>query len=127
MRRSTPAAACLPGALSQANTTNAFAVVVTDNGTPNLSATQSFNITVNPLTQPVIISNVWAGGQFSLSANGQAGPDYAVQTSSNLMNWNILFITNISDNQVMQFNWTDSDTNNYPVRFYRIKTGPPLP
>jgi hypothetical protein len=113
--------------VTQANTTNLFTVVVTDNGTPNLSATQSFNVTVNPLIQPVIASNVWAGGQFSLSVNGQAGPDYAVQTSSNLMNWNTLFITNISDNQVMQFNWTDSDTNNYPVRFYRIKTGPPLP
>ena len=43
--------------VTQANTTNPFAVVVTDNGTPNLSATQSFNVTVNPLTLPGLASS----------------------------------------------------------------------
>jgi hypothetical protein len=110
--------------VTQANTTNQFAVVVTDNGSPNLSATQSFNVTVNPLIQPGIASNVWTGGRLSLSVSGQTGPDYAVQVSSNLSSWSTLLITN---SPAMPFQWTDPDTNACPARFYRIKTGPPLP
>ena len=110
--------------VTQANTTNLFTVVVTDSGTPNLSATQSFHVTVNPLTQPNVISSLWAGGQFSLAVAGQTGPDYGVQTSTNLVDWNLLVITN---SPAMPFSWTDTDTNVYPMRFYRIKTGPPLP
>jgi hypothetical protein len=109
---------------TQADTTNHFVVVVTDNGTPNLSATQSFNVTVNALTLPNITSPAWAGGQFSLSVGGQVGPDYAVQASTNLAGWNTLFITN---SPAMPFSWMDNDTNAYPTRFYRIKIGPPLP
>lgn len=110
--------------VTQSGTTNPVTVVVTDNGTPNLSATQSFSIIVNPLTQPGIASFSWSGGLFGLSVNGQTGPDYAVQTSTNLSGWNTLFITNSPS---MPFLWMDADTNAYPMRFYRIKTGPPLP
>lgn len=110
--------------VTQADTTNLFTVVVTDNGTPNLSATQSFDVTVNPLTVPGINSPAWNSGQFSLSVNGQVGPDYAVQTSTNLLDWSTLWITNPP---FMPFSWPDPDTNAYPMRFYRIKVGPPLP
>jgi pectate lyase len=110
--------------VTQAGTANPVMVVVADNGSPGLSATQSFNVIVNPLTQPAIASNVWSGGRFSLSVSGQTGPDYAVQVSSNLSSWNTLLITN---SPAMPFNWTDPDTNTYPARFYRIKAGPPLP
>ena len=37
---------------SAAGTTNPVQVVATDNGTPSLSATNGFNVIVNPLTQP---------------------------------------------------------------------------
>ena len=37
---------------TQANTTNTVTVVATDNGTPNLSTTNSFKVVVNPLSQP---------------------------------------------------------------------------
>jgi hypothetical protein len=110
--------------VTQADTTNLFTVMVTDNGTPNLSATQSFDVTVNPLTAPGISSPAWNSGQFSLSVNGQVGPDYAVQTSTNLFDWNTLFITNPP---AMPFNWIDTNTSADPMRFYRIKVGPPLP
>jgi hypothetical protein len=110
--------------ITQANSTNQFTVVVTDNGTPTLGATQSFSVRVNPLTQPSVASSAWLGGQFNLSVNGQAGPDYAVQTSSNLLSWDTQLITN---SPAMPFNWADPDTNAYPTRFYRIKVGPPLP
>ena len=109
---------------TQADTANPFSVVVTDNGSPSLSATQSFIVTVNPLSSPVIVSNAWMSGRFSLSVDGQAGPDYAVLVSSNLTSWNVLLITN---SPAMPFHWADPDTNTYPARFYRIKVGPPLP
>ena len=108
----------------QAGTSNLVTVAVTDNGTPNLSATQSFSVIVNPLTQPDIGSPALVGGQFSLAVNGQSGPDYAVQASTNLVDWQTVFTTN---SPAMPFEWTDPDTSTFTVRFYRIVVGPPLP
>ena len=50
-------------AVTNANTTNAFALKVADNGSPILSATQSFTVTVNPLTQPTASSIALYNGQ----------------------------------------------------------------
>jgi hypothetical protein len=110
-------------AVTNANTTNAFTLKVADNGSPIMSATQSFLITVNPLTQPTAASIVLNNGQLGFQVSGQTGPDYAVQISSNLISWNTLFITN---SPPMPFSWTDTNTA-LPVQFYRIKVGPPLP
>jgi hypothetical protein len=110
--------------VTQADTTNPMAVVVTDNGTPALSATQNFSVIVNPLTSPNITSPGIVGGQLGLSVNGQVGPDYAVQASTNLMDWNTLFITNPV---VMPFSWDATNISALPMQFYRIKVGPPLP
>ena len=107
----------------QANSTNSFTVMVSDNGTPPLSATQTFSVIVNPLSAPGISNISIAGGQFSFSVSGQSGPDYAIETSTNLMQWSNAFITNPP---VLPFNWTDAATNS-PLRFYRVKLGPPLP
>lgn len=112
--------------VSAADTTNLVTVVVTDNGTPNLSATNSFNIIVNPLTLPTVNTVSYAGGQFSLTVNGQVGPDYAVQVSTNLTggNWTTLFTTNSPPSP---FTFTDSSAGLVPVQFYRVVVGPPLP
>jgi hypothetical protein len=109
--------------VTQADSTNSFTLMVSDNGTPSLSATQSFTVTVNPLTQPGLGSVSLAGGQISLSVSGQSGPDYAIETSTNLTDWSNVFITN---SPALPFTWTDAVTNS-PQRFYRIKLGPPLP
>jgi hypothetical protein len=111
-------------AVTNANTTNAFTLKVTDNGFPFLSATQSFNITVNPLTQPAAASIVLNNGQLGFQVSGQTGPDYAVQISSNLFDWSNLFITN---SPAMPFSWMDTNPATLPAQFYRIKVGPPLP
>jgi len=50
-------------------------VSVTDNGIPNLSATNNFTVTVNALTQPSVDATAYAAGQFSATINGQIGPD----------------------------------------------------
>jgi hypothetical protein len=111
-------------AVSNANTVNPVSLMVADNGTPSLSATQSFTITVNPLTQPTASSIVLNGGYFGFQINGQTGPDYAVQVSSNLFNWSTLLITN---SPAMPFSWADTNAATLPAQFYRIKVGPPLP
>ena len=111
--------------VTQADTTNLFSLKVADNGTPSLSATQSFTVTVNPLTLPSVSSGALSNGQLTLQVtNSIFGPDYAVQVSSNLFDWSTVFITN---SPAMPFSWTDTNAATLPVQFYRIKVGPPLP
>jgi Putative Ig domain len=110
--------------VSQSDTTNLISLEVSDSGTPSLSATQSFTAIVNPLTLPTISSAGWNGGQFTLQVSGEVGPDYAVQVSTNLIDWSILFITN---SPAMPFVWSDTNAASLPAQFYRIKAGPPLP
>jgi hypothetical protein len=106
-----------------ANSTNSFSLKVSDNGTPSMSATQGFSVVVNPLSAPGI-SNVSVGaGQFSFSVSGQSGPDYAIETSTNLTQWRVVLITN---SPALPFIWTEAATN-LPHRFYCAKLGPPLP
>ncbi len=113
-------------AVTDASTINPVQLKVADSGSPSLSATQSFTVTVNPLTLPSVPSVSWSNGQLTLNVtNSITGPDYAVQASSNLMNWNTLFITNAA--QVNAFQWTDTNAASAPAQFYRIKVGPPLP
>ena len=111
--------------VTQAGTTNVFAVMVADSGTPALSVTQSFTVTVNPLTLPTVSSSGCSNGQFVLRVcDVVAGPDYAVQVSTNLADWNLLWMTNSPSAPIQ---WVDTNSNLLPLRFYRIKVGPPLP
>lgn len=110
--------------VTQADTTNQFTLEVTDDGSPNLSATQSFEMSVNPLTLPTLSSVARSNGQLSLLINGQQGPDYAIESSTNLVDWNSLLITN---SPLMPWMWVDTNQSDLPAEFYRVKVGPPLP
>ena len=110
--------------VSQANTTNFIRLEVADGESPNLSATQSFVVTVNPLTPPVASPPAWSNGLLTLLINGMNGPDYEIQASTNLIQWTTLFVSN---SPAMPFRWTDTNANAMPVQFYRAKVGPPLP
>ena len=102
--------------ISQAGTTNLVSVQVTDNGAPNLSATNNFTITVNPITQPVFGSVSRASGGISLFINGMLGPDYTLLASTNLINWQALLTTNSPPMPLMLM-----DTNfGNAIRFYRM-------
>ena len=59
-----------------------------------------------------------ANGQFQFSLTGVPGFDYAVSASSNLTDWTPLQ-TNVSP-----FTFTDTNTGNYPSRFYRAQLVP---
>jgi hypothetical protein len=109
--------------VTQANSTNNFMLKVSDNGTPSLSATQSFSVVVNPFSAAGIGSVSFAGGKFSFNVSGQSGPDYAIEISTNLTQWSNVFITN---SPPLPFTWTDTNSI-APQRFYRVKLGPPLP
>ena len=106
--------------VNQANTTNLVTLAVTDSGSPPLSDTNSFLVTVNPLNPPVFSSISGGDGQFTFVINGDAGPDYSLLTSTNLLDWEVSLTTNspalpltlVVTNQVE------------PERFYLIQLGP---
>jgi glucuronoarabinoxylan endo-1,4-beta-xylanase len=110
--------------VSLAGTTNPVSVAVTDTGT-SLSATNSYNLIVNPLSsQPTLASISTSGGQVTLVLNGPQGPDYTVLTSTNvtdpLSTWQALLTTNSPITPVTLMVPTADDS----VRFYSIQIGP---
>jgi hypothetical protein len=106
--------------VSQAGTTNLISVSVTDNGVPPLSATNTFNVTVNPVSRPAFDSINVSAGQLNLIVDGMIGPDYTIWVSTNLFNWQVQFTTN---SPVTPFTVTDSNLTD-AERFYRIQIGP---
>ena len=113
--------------VSQSNSVNPVAVVVTDDGTPNLSATNNFTVTVNPLTAATTSSPGYSGGTFSLTVNGQVGPDYALQATTNLTSGVWTTVASTNSPATMPVILTDPNAGSQTMQFYRIVTGPPLP
>ncbi len=107
----------------QSPSTNAFDVVVTDNGTPSLSATQSVTVTVLQPVAPQLLNPTWAGNAFTLQMTGDAGPDYIIETTANLRQpvW-----TPVSTNYsaVPPMLWTNPPANRLPQGFYRVRLAP---
>jgi hypothetical protein len=111
-----------PG-VPDANLTNQITLKIANNAWPSLSATQSFGVVVNPLSAPGLGNIAFAGGHIGFNISGPSGPDYAIEISTNLTQWNNVFTTN---SPALPFNWADTNSA-LPQRFYRIKLGPPLP
>ena len=110
-------------AIAQSPSSNAISVMVADNGTPVLSATQSFNVTVLRPATPAFGAPAFSNGVMACQINGDAGPDYTVQAATNLVspvNWQSLLTTNGTP----PFQFQDSSTTNFPQRFYRVLLGP---
>jgi len=107
--------------IAQSGISNFMKVVVTDSGSPNLSVTQSFSALVIAPVAPQIQSPVFSNGIFNLIVNGDSGPDYIVQASTNLSGW-----SNIATNNspVLPLIWNDNNASNFGQRFYRIQLGP---
>jgi glucuronoarabinoxylan endo-1,4-beta-xylanase len=107
--------------VSQSNTTNLIQIKVADSGQPNLSATNGFNVFVNPISPPVIGSITIQGGQIQLLVNGPSGPDYTLLTSTNLLDWQSLGTVT---SPVPPVTFGDTNYPNGAARFYRIQLGP---
>ncbi len=113
--------------VAQAGSVNVVKVSVTDNGTPNLSATNTFTVTVNALTQPTATTPNYSAGQFSVGVSGQVGPDYALQATTNLAGGTWTTVASTNSPATMPVILTDTNAGAQPMQFYRVVTGPPLP
>ena len=107
--------------IAQSGTSYLVNVSVTDNGTPSLGATQSFSVMVNSPIQPGISAATVSQGKFRMTISGDAGPDYSVLGSTNLVNWTLLQTTN---SPALPYLFIDSTSSNYLQRFYRVLIGP---
>ncbi|MDF7823700.1 carbohydrate-binding protein [Pontiellaceae bacterium B12227] len=108
--------------ISQSPSLQTVSVAVSDNGVPMLGTTRSFNVTVARPAEPTLSSAVITNGQFSFSVDGDAGPDYTIQTTTNLTGgW-----TSVSNfhSPVLPFYWADTNQTASPVQFYRVRLAP---
>ena len=111
--------------IAQSDATYSFSIVAADSGSPSLSATQYVLVTVLPPAMPAIISPTFTNGLFTFGVNGDSGPDYYIDSTTNLgpfAAWSPLF-TNYAPAS-LPFIWTDFTATNGPQRFYRIRLGP---
>jgi pectin methylesterase-like acyl-CoA thioesterase len=107
---------------SQGGTTNPVSVKVTDNGTPNLSTTNNFNVIVNPVSKPGLGTISYSGTQLSITVSGgTVGPDYVVDASTNLTDWQTLLTTNLPP---QPFTFADTTISTAPAKFYRVRLVP---
>jgi len=107
--------------IAQGGSSNAMKIVVTDSGLPSLSATQAFTVFVTPPANPTLQQAGASNGQFSVLISGNAGPDYLVQASTNLVNWSD--VTNFAS-PTLPLNWSDTNAASFKQRFYRVLLGP---
>ncbi len=109
--------------IAQSPSTNSVAVAVSDNGSPALSATQSFQIAVLRPSQPLLGPMWYAGTTLRISVAGSLGPDYSLYVSTNLGQtyWSLVGTTNPV---AMPFQFADPAVTNSEQRFYRLLLGP---
>jgi glucosylceramidase len=108
-------------AIAQSPTSQSVTVMVSDNGVPVMSATQSFMVTVTQPVRPMLNAPTITNGMFALWISGDTGPDYLIQTSSNLVSWSTLSTTT---SPAMPYWWADTNPAAFPSRFYRALLGP---
>lgn len=108
-------------AIAQSPSIQPISVVVSDDGTPVLSATQSFTATVTQPVHPTLNAALMTNGQFEFWINGDEGPDYTIQFSTNLVFWSSIATAN---SPTLPFTWNDTNTARFVTRFYRVLLGP---
>jgi glucosylceramidase len=107
--------------MAQSPATQAVTVVVSDSGVPPMSATQSFNLTVATPSRPSLNTPALAGSPFGFWINGDAGPDYSIQVSTNLTSWSTSATVTPA---TLPWFWTDTNSAPGSARFYRTLLGP---
>jgi hypothetical protein len=97
-------------------------VVLTDNGVPPLSATQSFSVVVLRPATPAFSSPAISSWTFHCTISGSIGPDYSVYATTNLTSgWQLLLLTNPV---ALPFQFTDPNATHFQQRYYRVLLGP---
>jgi hypothetical protein len=86
-----------------------------------LSATNNIAITVTNYAAPRLSNIALSNGALSMLVSGNAGASYAIETSTDLVNWALLLTTNPA---VVPFQFEDSLSNASRQQFYRAAVGP---
>ena len=107
--------------ITQSPSTQSVVVVVSDNGDPVKSASQSFSVTVLQPSSPTLGIASVTSNRLGFWVSGDAGPDYKIQASTNLMSWSAIATSNSPD---VPFFWVDPNPAILPQRFYRALLGP---
>jgi hypothetical protein len=107
--------------IAQSPSTQTVSVVVTDGGVPPMSAAESFAVTVTQPAQPVFSGCSTTNGFFGFWINGNSGPDYAIQTSTNLSSWSVVAA---ESSPTLPFFWVDTNSTSSAYQFYRVVLGP---
>ena len=107
--------------IAQSPSTQAVSVIVTDNGVPPVSAIESFTVTVTQPTQPVFSGCSITNGFVGFWVNGNSGPDYTIQTSTNLSTWSVVAA---ESSPTLPFFWADTNSASFSFQFYRVVLGP---
>jgi glucosylceramidase len=108
-------------AIAQSPSTQTMAVVVSDSGVPSLSATQSFLVNVLRPVAPTLTAAPVTNSQFGFWIDGDAGPDYTIQISTNLKSWSPVVTL---PSPALPCFWTDTNSEGASLRFYRVYLGP---
>jgi hypothetical protein len=108
-------------AIAQSPSTQTVAVAVSDNGVPSMSATQTFLVNVARPANPIVTTTSPTNDQMGFWVNGDSGPDYIVQASTNLTSWATIANSNAP---TLPFFWNDTNSITAPLRFYRVLLAP---
>jgi hypothetical protein len=107
-------------AITNGGFTNLFAVKVADAGA--LSATQQFLVTVNAAAVPLVSALAMTGGELGFQVTGDAGPDYHLVATTNMVDW--VTLQTWSNAAAFPLLWTDTNAAGFNQRFYEIRLGP---
>jgi len=111
--------------IAESPATYSFSITATDSGSPALSATQYSLVTVLAPAEPQILSPAFTDGLFTFSVNGNFGPDYYIDSTTNLgptAVWLPLFTNSAPFS--LPFSWSDLIRSNVSRQFFRIRLGP---
>jgi hypothetical protein len=109
-------AGVISGTLTNAGTFS-FIVQVADHA--SATATEIFTVAIQN-NAPTISVQGYTNGVIQLLISGDAGLDYGIECSTNLVDWQAAFSTN---SPAIPFSWTDTSASNSPMRFYRARSG----
>ena len=105
----------------QATNAGTYSVIVSNAAGAVNSTNALLTVSSGAYAPPQVTGLIFTNGAFRLTIAGDSGPDYIVQASSNLLNWDDRFTNHAP---VPPFNWSDTAATNFARRFYRIKISP---
>ena len=100
-------------------TAGTFSFIVQVADTPGASTTEMFTIEIQN-NAPIISFEAATNSTIQLLISGDAGPNYAIEASTNLVDWETILITNTP---AMPFRWAEPGASNSAM-FYRALVNP---